>query len=283
MNINIGSIASAAPLSLRRDGVPSTLSFNVDNAFLGFARDAVYKIVPDHTNYWSGHAFYVHTLNDPTNTLTFGFGMDGLRRFFSGGTNGAERFNIEGAENAYLWIGSTNVTGTKDAGVIRYIPSSAADETAGQDFYRSKDLGGLVQDFAKVSGLANDAGFSKRGRYRIRTADAAGVLQIGIDLDYLQNAITYGNVDISVAGKGLKVREGANSRMGTSTLVAGTVTVSNTSMTANTRVFITPTAAGTLNGRLRVSVKSAGASFTVVSSDAGDTASFDWLLVEPSS
>lgn len=86
---------------------------------------------------------------------------------------------------------------------------------------------------------------------------------------------------ITLAGKGLKVKEGSNAKMGTSTLVAGTVTVATTAVTATSRVFLTVQTAGGTQGHLRVSARTAGTSFTITSTSASETSTVAWLLVEP--
>lgn len=78
----------------------------------------------------------------------------------------------------------------------------------------------------------------------------------------------------------LVIPTGANARAGTATLVAGTVTINNTSVTANSLIFITKTASGGASGIMRVSAIVAGTSFTVVSASGTDTSSFNWLIVE---
>lgn len=83
------------------------------------------------------------------------------------------------------------------------------------------------------------------------------------------------------AGGGLSIAEGANARMGTATLVAGTVTVANTSVTATTRIFLTSNTDGGTVGFLRVSARTAGTNFTITSSSGTDTSTVAWLLVEP--
>jgi hypothetical protein len=80
---------------------------------------------------------------------------------------------------------------------------------------------------------------------------------------------------------GISVGEGTNLRMGRATLVAGTVTVSNTSVTAITEIFLTCQTPGGTPGFLRVSARTAGTSFTILSSNAADTSVVAWLLVEP--
>jgi hypothetical protein len=161
--------------TLHRDGSPGWFGIHQDNYFGASSdRDAQYHVWPLEAAYHAGHAFFVHTAGDPTNTLTYGFGMNGSKQF-----------------------------------------------------------------------LVN------------------------------------GSIETLVAGQGVRIKEGSNARMGQSTLVTGTVTIANTSITASTRIFVFPAAAGTLNGRIRVASRVNSTSFTVTSSDAGDTAAFDWLLVEP--
>ena len=90
-----------------------------------------------------------------------------------------------------------------------------------------------------------------------------------------------GQVILQTAGRGLSIKEGSNCKQGTATLVAGTVTVSNTSVTASSRIFISRSTAGGTLGHLSYT-KSAGASFTVTSTSATETSSFDYEIFEPS-
>lgn len=91
---------------------------------------------------------------------------------------------------------------------------------------------------------------------------------------------TESNLVCDVAGGGLVIREGSNARQGTAVLVGGTVTVSNTSVTALTRIQLTSQVDGGTPGWLRVSARVAGTSFTITSSSATDTSTVAWLLVE---
>jgi hypothetical protein len=86
---------------------------------------------------------------------------------------------------------------------------------------------------------------------------------------------------INVAGKGLKIKEGSNAKMGTLTLVAGTATVNTSAVTANSRIILTVQTAGGTQGFLRISARSAGTSFAVTSTSATETSVVAWLLVEP--
>jgi hypothetical protein len=88
------------------------------------------------------------------------------------------------------------------------------------------------------------------------------------------------DVVIGLIGKGLRVATGTNAKMGTATLVGGSVTVSNTSVTASSHIIAYHmTAAGT-PGWLRVS-KVAGTSLTITSSSSSDTSLVGYRIVEP--
>lgn len=71
--------------------------------------------------------------------------------------------------------------------------------------------------------------------------------------------------------------------MGTAVLSSGAVTVSQSSVTANSRIFLTrQTNGGTLtNGLLSVSARTPSTSFAITSGTAADTNTVAWLLLEP--
>lgn len=93
--------------------------------------------------------------------------------------------------------------------------------------------------------------------------------------------LTGADFDIATAGRGLRVSEGANGKQGIATMVAGTVTVPNTSVTANSRIFLEPEELGLLTGIVRVSARVVGTSFTITSTVATDTANVAWIIFEP--
>ena len=83
------------------------------------------------------------------------------------------------------------------------------------------------------------------------------------------------------AGKGFQVKEGSNCKQGTATLVGGSAVVSNTSVTATSRIFLTSNADGGTPGWLRVSARTAGTSFTITSSSGTDTSTVAYEIFEP--
>ena len=88
-------------------------------------------------------------------------------------------------------------------------------------------------------------------------------------------------LNIGSAGGGVAIKEGANARMGVATLVAGAVTVANTSVTTTSRIFLTSQEDGGTPGWLRVSARVDATSFTITSSSGTDTSTVAYLIVEP--
>ncbi|MFI0967050.1 glycosyl hydrolase family 28-related protein [Streptomyces sp. NPDC021080] len=89
------------------------------------------------------------------------------------------------------------------------------------------------------------------------------------------------DIIVGLAGKGLRVKEGSNAKMGTATLVAGTVTVANTSVTSTSRIIAFSQADGGTPGWLRCSTRVVGTSFTITSSSGSDTSTIMWIIYEP--
>lgn len=91
-----------------------------------------------------------------------------------------------------------------------------------------------------------------------------------------------GSIDIKTAGSGLKVAEGSNAKQGVVTLVLGTATVANTSVTATSRIHLTAQSLGTITvpAALAVSARVAGTSFTILSSNLTDTSVVAYEIFE---
>ena len=112
-------------------------------------------------------------------------------------------------------------------------------------------------------------------------SDVLEALQNQVNAFLVAGLATTGSVDISQPGQGLRIAEGANARQGTVTLAGGTATVANTSVTAQTRIWLTAQQTAGVPGALGVSARTAGSSFTVTSSSGGDSSLVAWLLTEP--
>jgi len=92
-----------------------------------------------------------------------------------------------------------------------------------------------------------------------------------------------GNVISSNAGTGIRVAEGTNAKQGTAVLAAGTVTVANASVTANSRIFLSIQSLGTVTSpqAIGVTARVAGTSFTITSASNTDTSVIAYEIFEP--
>lgn len=103
----------------------------------------------------------------------------------------------------------------------------------------------------------------------------AGSFQVNVAGTYTIPNLTFGPV-----GSKLTIVSGANQRAGNLTLVGGTKTVANTSVTANTVILLTRKTTGGTIGFAVTYTLNAGVSFTVTSDNALDTSTYSYLLIE---
>lgn len=92
-----------------------------------------------------------------------------------------------------------------------------------------------------------------------------------------------GALTLGTATGGIAIKEGGGAaRMGRATLVAGTVTIANTSITANTEVVAFIQTPGGTPGAVYCSARVVGTSFTLTSTSGADTSVVAYVLFEPS-
>ena len=113
-----------------------------------------------------------------------------------------------------------------------------------------------------------------------------GNTTIGSQADWTTNgtevlSVVGGNIAIQTAGKGLKIKEGSNAKMGIVTLVGGTATVATTAALTNSRIFLT-VQGGTLTnvGDVYVSARVNATSFTITSLNILDTSDVAWIIFD---
>ncbi|MGW1949049.1 hypothetical protein ACWCRC_32595 [Streptomyces sp. NPDC001940] len=198
----------------------------------------------------------------------------GYRTYFSNGTSPASASWVEIPNSSGTFGGNLNMGGTQQINI------GGSGSTAAYAIRLATATGDYVMS-SRVVGDANS-------RYTIRTdgqlAWGAGVT--ATDTFLARGAagrldLTTTDLRIATTGRGLQVAEGTNAKMGVGTLVAGTVTVANTSVTANSRIFLTCQTPGGTPGFLRISARTAGTSFTILSSSGTDTSVVAWFIVEP--
>ncbi len=220
----------------------------------------------------------------------------GAHRFIDLQVAGTSKLQV--VNNGNVLLGGLTTDGT---GLIQLATGTTAANgiTFGTDvnFYRSTT--GALQTNAVLfnvsnglilskAGSASSVGFSvgdaNTGMYQ-QAANALGFSANGVlalTLDSSQNATFTGDVKVGTVSRGIYIKEGTNATMGTATLVGGTIVVSTTKVTANSRVFLTVNG-GTLTnvGAVYVSARTAGTSFTITSLNILDTSNVAWVILEP--
>ena len=130
------------------------------------------------------------------------------------------------------------------------------------------------QNYTGASWLVSNAG----GAAATTPLVVMGNVSQSANLQQWQNSSGVAQAAIGFDG-GFKIKEQANGRAGQATLVGGTVTVSNTSVTSATRVRYWVSTAGGTQGFLSYT-KVNSTSFTINSTSASETSVVDWELVE---
>lgn len=182
---------------------------------------------------------------------------------------GAKTFNGDATFSDQVGVGGAPAAGAQH---------TVVHDSGTNDAYRTQDTRAAV---ARVWVSGPNVGINNTYTFRDATG-SANILSLGTSATGGDVTARAGNLVVAVAGKGLAVAEGSNARMGAVALVAGSATVSTTATTANSRILLTSQVDGGTPGWLRVSARSPGTSFTITSSDASDTSTVAWLIVEPS-
>lgn len=219
------------------------------------------------------------------------------------GTAGVQKsVNVALNQNVRCWNTMFAGVGQNSANWFSNIPNAVVDTTTGMFNFLTKanfavgitTQGNLSSQPASSTAVvlsSNILGTASFDSFRI-TAD--GAINIGVGAGTAARDTTWGrqsaagigtpdsDIIIALAGKGLKIKEGSNARMGTVTLSsAGIATVSNTSVTANTRIFVGFKSAGSGTvGAPFVHDVTVGTGFTIHSTSGTDNSIVSWILVE---
>jgi hypothetical protein len=176
--------------------------------------------------------------------------------------------------------GSLAITGAASASPLLSVVNTTPTPAVPPVQFTAAANGDLVLGTEVTGDTVERLSIDSAGTHRWSSGGtAADVVQKRSGANTMQQ--TLGNFDIAGNGAGYATKEGGNCKQGTAVLVAGVVTVANTSITANSRIFLTSQADGGTPGFLRVTAKVAGTSFTVTSSNAADTSTFAYEIYEP--
>lgn len=188
---------------------------------------------------------------------------------------------------------TTDPTDSRNAMIARRAADRGAVLIRTRPYQLGPWAGDAAYTAANAAGMMSDAVHPNNlfwGQVSVEEAAAYGfcahTIQSRLASRRTQNVV--GNLILSAAGNGIQIREGTNARMGVATLVNGTVTVSNTSVTTSTRFILTRRGknASTAIGELSVETVTASTSFVITAlkadatTETGDVSTVHWQLVE---
>lgn len=227
----------------------------IDDLVGGVSRYGIYQVGSSETNYFNGW------VGMGTATPTTNLDINGTQRW-RGSNTSLRAGQLESANNFLI---AANIDGNNNQDGASYA-SWGIRINPGDDLF---DIG------RKAAGAAGALGSLVR-------VTSAGFVGIGTaSPSYILDVIG-GNISASTVGNGYRVKEGSNAKMGTAALSSGAVTVANTSVTASSRIMLTPQDGSANVGSVWISARTAGASFIISSSNVLDARTVAYLIFEPS-
>lgn len=112
---------------------------------------------------------------------------------------------------------------------------------------------------------------------------ASNCTSVNLTIDGNTGAVvSNGGYSFATVGGGITYKAGSNARTGSGALSGGTLAVTNTSVTANSQIFIQDTGGGVVGniGSLYVASQTAATGFTVTSTNPLDTSNFKYYVFE---
>jgi hypothetical protein len=101
-------------------------------------------------------------------------------------------------------------------------------------------------------------------------------------INLLKPVVASDHITLGTAGKGIKIKEGTNGRMGVALLASGAASVVTTNVGTTSRIFLQHQTAGGTLGILAVSARTNAVGFAISSSQSGETNAVAWLIIDPS-
>lgn len=172
--------------------------------------------------------------------------------------------------NGGCWLGATLTTAaTATVSISNSLLSTGTNAAISHGSAGILDLSNITINTTNATAIAGaGAGIIfAAGVEFVRSYAIAGGLTLASSPRHIS-----GGIQIAEDGLGSET-------MGAATLAAGSVLVSTTEVTANSRIFVFPQSI--LAGTLYISARVAGVSFTITSTNGADVPSVAWLIVEP--
>jgi hypothetical protein len=231
----------------------------------------------------------------PAGTLNLNFDADGL--FVGSSTNYSGTLTADGARAVFHNGGGNSIVNTVANGGAAIFSAWGSGGTVATP--TAVALNGIYASFQGKAYDGSAYGTPVRMLYAAEETQTGSARGSRIDFETTPIGSTTRAVAMQIRGSG-QVQVGSGGltvsgastlgstgtamtrvRHGVATLVAGSVTVSDSTVTANSRIFLDSQSGGGTPGWLRVSARTASTSFTITSSSGADTSTVAWMMVEP--
>lgn len=202
------------------------------------------------------------------------FTLGGLITTTAAASSPTSFFGLNAANNLYIDT-ANGPTLTSTANVLTLIDNDNSSTAA---------FWGVAKDASNSAGATSVARIYEDGRMNL--AQSGSRLAIGAAGDPTDALEVTGNVKLTTAGNGIKIKTGSNATMGRATLVAGTVTVATTKASATANVILTTQVPGGTLGEKIIASRVNGTSFTIEARDGTgllqtlDTSTVAWVIFE---
>jgi len=255
-----------------------------------------------------------------TNSITpvaTGFSIGGVSPVTVGGSSGSVTLRNNSTNN--IEIHNTHNSTTSTAGIVignatsftqtsgtrNYVNyNSSFAPTSGTAIHNKISLTGTLNQTGGASGIVRginiantvtavadyraieiaDNHANAKGIYQtgaLTTNNFVGKARFGATTAPIDQLEVTGNFALMTAGNKIKIATGSNASIGTSTLVAGTVTVSTTAVATNSIIMVCTRTPGGTAGFLSAPAASIvnGTSFVINSSSATETSTVCWWII----
>lgn len=198
--------------------------------------------------------------------------------------------NNTGSDNAFLALNGTsvvgNITGTSVGFAKLFEIGNGGGARINPVTIEASRIYGLIGNTStNVSNVQDAVGFRIGLMSDVHTTNlnaftVEGKTSLGANSTATYTLDVTGDIGIATTGKGLRIKTGTNQMVGSSTLVAGTVTITNANVTSGSFIFITDTNTSITNVGTLTVVAGSG-SFVVTSTNVLDTSTFNYLIINP--
>lgn len=257
------------------DKTQRTLSYS-NEVLNSYKYDNEKTVITGYVNSLSNYAYseFVNQRMRATTDYSWLTGYRSKPLFYANGKTGVISSSFLAEDSPYIFKGDSGDAYQIRAndGVLKYRVSSSGNVVANK-YYNIAAINNF--DMSTNSMVYYAAGIQ---RFKIFTTGEVLVGDDSLSSSTTEKLQVKGDLRFTLLGAKIKFTTGTNSSLNSATLIAGTVTINANIITANSIVLITGQNCNSC-GSYYVSSKTAGTGFTITSTNASDTSTVGYLII----